>query len=98
MFLPLQRAIGALFNLAGLPGFVRPCEYQAASASVAVAVRTSPFYTVITVNGVDVYFHRLNGGIDGIGLTQASGCKQDSTRESVDSAEQHADAPAKAQN
>jgi hypothetical protein len=27
-----------------------------------------PLFTIVTVNGVDVYFHRLTGGMDGIGF------------------------------
>lgn len=34
---------------------------------VSVKVHRSPLYTIITVNGIDVYFYRLTGGIDGVG-------------------------------
>ena len=55
-------------NLAGLPGFVRECDYHSESLGVAVRVRMNPRFTVITVNGVDVYFYRLTGYIDGVGF------------------------------
>jgi hypothetical protein len=33
-----------------------------------VRVRMNPRFTVITVNGVDVYFYRLTGDTGGVGL------------------------------
>ena len=47
---------------------VRECDYYSQSLGVIVRVRMNPRFTVITVNGVDVYFYRLTGGIDGVGL------------------------------
>lgn len=60
--------------MAGLPGFVRDCEYQAEGTSTTVTVRRTDFYTIVTVNGVDVYFYRLSGVIDGVGFNQVSDC------------------------
>ena len=62
------RVLGKLANLAGLPGFVRECDYWSESLGVAVRVRKNPSSTVITVNGVDIYFYRLSGYIDGVGI------------------------------
>ena len=59
---------GRVANLAGLPGMVRECDYYSQSLGVTVRVRMNPGFTVITVNGVDVYFYRLTGNIDGVGL------------------------------
>src|SRR5258708_216887 len=61
-----RRLIGALANLAGLPGFVRECDYQASACRARVVVRTGPTYTTVTVNGLDIYFRRLTGAIDGL--------------------------------
>ena len=61
-------------NLAGFPGFIRECHYQS-QLGVTVPVRTSSLFTVATVNGVDVYFYQLTGGIDGIGFSQTSDCR-----------------------
>jgi hypothetical protein len=63
---------GSVANLAGLPGIVRECDYHSESLGVVVKVRMNPRFTVITVNGVDVYFYRLTGGIDGVGLSGPS--------------------------
>ena len=71
---------GWLANLAGFPGFVRECKYRS-QAGVTVGVRIKPLFTVVTVNGVDVYFYRLTGGIDGIGFSQTADCTvSDATR------------------
>jgi hypothetical protein len=80
----LKRAIGRLFNLAGLPGFVRPCDYKASIATVDVSVRTHGLFTIITVNDLDIYFTRLTGAIDGIGFSPNADCKQGQMQESTD--------------
>ena len=61
------RLWGRIVNLAGLPGLVRECDYASGLGPTSVRVRISPLFTVVTVNGVDVFFYRLTGGIDGIG-------------------------------
>lgn len=66
---------GRVMNLAGFPGFVRECDY-ASQLGVTVKVRKSALYTTVTVNGVDVFFYRLTGGIDGVGFSRpTSDCK-----------------------
>ena len=61
--------MGKLANLAGLPCIVREGEYSSPSAGVTVRVRSSSLFTVVTVNGVDVYFYRLSGEYDGVGIS-----------------------------
>ena len=56
----LECAIGRILNLF-TPGFVRPRKHG------SVEVKVLPRYTIITVNGVDVYFDRITGKIDGTG-------------------------------
>ena len=63
-----MRFWGRVANVAGLPGIVRECDYYSESLEVAVRVRMNRRFTVITVNGVDVYFYRLTGYIDGVGV------------------------------
>jgi hypothetical protein len=77
---------GKLANLAGMPCIVREGEYSSPSAGVTVRVRSSSLFTVVTVNGVDVYFYRLTGGIDGVGVNQTSGYSKDDIPRSIDSA------------
>lgn len=59
------KASGRLANLAGFPCFVRPCEY---TGLASVSVKCTHLFTVVTVNGVHVYFQRGTGTFDGVGL------------------------------
>jgi hypothetical protein len=72
---------GRILNLAGVPGYVRAGNHQSEFGSVQV--RVSPLYTVITVNGVDVFFYRLTGGIDGVGVSQTSNYTMAAPRSAV---------------
>ena len=78
------RCWGGVANLAGFPGFVREGAYLS-QRGVSVRVRTSPLYTTVTVNGMDVYFYRLTGAIDGVGFSPLSDCTRDSVPQSADS-------------
>jgi len=42
-------------------------------------VLVGPLFSVVSVNGLDVYFHRLTGKIDGVGFGPARDCKSDET-------------------
>lgn len=70
--LDLMRWAGKLANLAGVPGIVREGEYESAALSIGIAVRRGEFHTVITVNGTDIYFHRLTGSIMGVSAGEQS--------------------------
>lgn len=65
---------GRIFNWAGIPGLVRDCDYEASICKATISVRMGPLFTVVRVNGLDVYFHRLTGEIDGVGFSQTSDC------------------------
>lgn len=81
----IVRGAGKLVNLAGLPGFVRECDYRGSATDAAIQVKRTDLYTVVTVNGLDVYFNRLTGTIDGTGTSQTSGYKADDTARLIDS-------------
>ena len=66
--LRIRVALGILFNLVGIPGLVRECEYHASVADAHVKVRVRDLFTIVEVNGVEIYFHRLTGSIDGVGV------------------------------
>lgn len=66
--LRLRVLAGKLYELAGVPGIVRDCDYTATVCDARIRVRARELFTIITVNGLDIYFHRLTGGIDGVGL------------------------------
>jgi len=50
----------------GWPCVVRPCEYRSSLASVSV--KCTDLFTVVTVNGVQVFFQRGTGTFDGVGV------------------------------
>jgi hypothetical protein len=56
-----------LLNALGIPGFVSEADYHSESLGTRVRVRCGDQFTVVSVNGVDVYFRRLSGRIDGVG-------------------------------
>jgi hypothetical protein len=58
---------GRALNRVRCPGFVQPTAYAYRTpkgVQVEVVVSTAPRHTVITVNGVDLYFDRLTGALD----------------------------------
>ena len=65
---------GKLLNAIGVPGVVQPGTYQAGIGQASVRVTLGPLFTVVTVNGVDVYFDRFTGAVDGVGFKVADGC------------------------
>ena len=77
--LSLRVLAGKLYNLAGVPGLVRDCDYSASICEARIKVRAEKLFTVITVNGLDIFFHRLTGKIDGVGFSPPADCKLDST-------------------
>ena len=69
----LLQLLGAFANAIGIPGIVRDTEYRSKATGTRVLVKRGKFFTVVSVNGVDVYFNRFSGTIDGVGVTPASG-------------------------
>jgi hypothetical protein len=78
---------GRLANLAGLPCFVRAVDYRSDVLQTTVQVRASHLYTVVTVNRIEVYFNRLTGACDGVGLRPGGGYPWDGARQSSQAAE-----------
>ena len=93
MRLRISGWIGALLNWLGFPGFVRECKYKSTETDTFVSVRYSSLYSVVSVNGVDVYFHRITGEIDGVGVSQAEHCTALDTLELTHLAEPRATTP-----
>lgn len=71
--LRIRLLMGMLYNLAGVPGLVRECDYKAGVTDATIKVRVRDLFTVIEVNGLELYFHRLTGTIDGVGTM--CGCR-----------------------
>ena len=82
-WLRLNWWFGKLANLAGWPSIIRESDYRSDAICVSVKVRKSPLYTIVTVNGIDVYFYRFTGGIDGVGISLPTDCRLDSVDESA---------------
>ena len=66
--LSIRFYIGKLLNFFGFASPIRACEYTAGICKGNISVRQGALFTIITVNGLDVYFHRLTGKIDGVGF------------------------------
>src|SRR5262245_45054031 len=64
---------GMLLKELGVAGVVQAGRYQAGIGDVSVRVTLGPLFTVVSVNGVDVYLNRFTGVIDGVGFGVASG-------------------------
>ncbi len=80
-----KMALGKLLNLASFPGFIRPCDYKAGITAANISVRVHDLFTVVTVNGLDIYFTRLTGKIDGVGFSPAADYTSGSGTQSIDS-------------
>jgi hypothetical protein len=78
-----QQWLGSVMNAFGAPAFIRDTDYRSRTYGTRVRVRRGNLFTVISVNGIDVYVCRFTGVIGGIGFTQASGCIPASIRESI---------------
>ena len=63
---------GRVANLAGYPCLIREGRFESPAVGVNVSVQASDSYTIVTVNGVEVFFHRLSGQFDGVGFSQNS--------------------------
>lgn len=68
--------VGKLLNVAGFPALVRECDYHSRALNAVVKVRKLGLYTLISVNGLDVYFNRFTGELDGVGSIPTSGCTE----------------------
>ncbi len=64
------RAIEAghrLLNRLGVPGAIAPMTFRDELTGCTLEVRLGTYYTVLTVDGRDYYFHRVSGRFDGTG-------------------------------
>ena len=69
--------VGKLLVMARVPGFIVDQTYDAAVTRANVRVQLGPLFSVVSVNGLDVYFHRLTGKIDGVGFSSTGDCRPD---------------------
>lgn len=55
---------GKLLNLIRFPASINKCDYRSSALGITVKVAHRDLFTVVTVNGLDVYFKRISGEID----------------------------------
>ena len=72
--------LGKALILFGVPGILVDQTYEAAITQAKVRVHLGPLFSVVSVNGLDIYFHRLTGKIDGVGFSPPSESTPDETR------------------
>jgi hypothetical protein len=73
-------------NAVGAPGFLRDTEFRSKTFGTHVRVKCDRLFTVVSVNGLDVYFSRLSGKIDGLGFSPTSASTPALTSQSTCSA------------
>jgi hypothetical protein len=84
----LKLYLGKMLNLAGYPALVRECEYHSHALNAAIRVKKLELFTLVSVNGIDVYFNRFTGTIDGVGANPGVGCMLGATQGSARFGEQ----------
>jgi hypothetical protein len=67
--------LGNVANAVGIPGLVRNVEYRSALDGTTVSVKRGCLYTVISVNGAEVYVRRFGGSIDAVAFSRLSAFK-----------------------
>jgi hypothetical protein len=70
-------SLGKLLGELGVPGIFVDQTNDASITRAQVRVRLGPLFSVVSVNGLDGYFHRLTGKIDGVGFSPTGNCKSD---------------------
>ncbi len=81
--LRLRWYAGKFLNLCGFASPIRECDYRAGTCRAHITVSQKELFTIVCVNGLDIYFSRLSGQIDGVGFSPASRCTVESFQESV---------------
>ena len=79
MILRVRWLVGKVLNLCGFASPIRECDYTASICRARITVQQRELFTVIRVNGLDIYFHRLTGNIDGVGLNPSADYIQTAT-------------------
>lgn len=71
--------IGRTMNTLGVPAMIHDCDYESEELGTKIKVKRGDRFTLLTVNGVDVYFDRITGKIDGVGFNPTADCTADRT-------------------
>lgn len=79
--------LGRLLQALKMPGLIQPLDYSDPTGR-RVIVKTSPRYTTVSVDGLELFFVRESGKFDGVGAmslddpTALNGLLADRTRRS----------------
>ena len=76
----MRRWLGRLLVTLRIPGIIVNQSYDGTITRAKVRVHLGPLFSVVSVNGLDVYFHRLTGKIDGVGFSPGSDDRPDEAR------------------
>lgn len=73
MRLRIKELLGWLWNLAGIPPMIETVDHIGIGSKL-VSVRVGRLFTIVSVDGYDLYFTRLTGKFDGTGSGNADIC------------------------
>ena len=59
--------LGSLWERLNVPGLIRPIDYTDAVTNQRIRIRTSPRYTIVSVDSLELFFLRESGKFDGTG-------------------------------
>jgi hypothetical protein len=80
----LRYCAGKCLNVSGVPGPIADGDYRADVCRADIRARVGPLFTVVSVNGLDIYFDRFTGKIDGVGFSPSADCTAGATPGSAD--------------
>ncbi|MHB8626942.1 MAG: hypothetical protein ACYDBJ_09725 [Aggregatilineales bacterium] len=63
----MEWQFGGLLNWLRLPGVIKPVTVYDSLTNTQIKVATGHLFTVVSINGNDYYFRRLDGKYDGSG-------------------------------
>lgn len=72
LLLVLRLRLGKFLNAIGFPGIIADDEYDSGICKAKIKVRCGPLFTVVSVNELDIFFHRLTGQIKFVGFSEAA--------------------------
>lgn len=62
--------LGKLFERLRMPALVTPFRYYDGDKGQVIEIKTSPFYTILTVGDKEFFFNRESGKYDGFGAME----------------------------
>ncbi len=63
----MRYLLGKIFEAIKMPGLVKPFRYYDSETGQVITIKTSRFYTTLTVGSKEFFFNRESGKYDGYG-------------------------------